>query len=244
MHMNTQTNSFCEQHTLTVHLDNGTPLPFCWIPSGSFLMGSPDTEEGHEESESPLHRVVMPNGFRMTCTPITRDQWMALMGPSAPPEAKGTYPMTDVSWQDAQQFVAKLSAVFATESVRLPTEAEWEYACRAGSEGRYANGDKESDLDRMAWYAGNSGGAPHPVGQKEPNAWGLHDMHGNVFEWCQDWDGPYPTDNSGPLKGEKRILRGGCYKCPPPYCRSANRYSAPPDRRGSNFGFRIVLTRK
>jgi len=234
-----------EGEPLTIALGDGVSLSFYWIPSGSFLMGSPSAEEGHEEIESPQHRVVIAHGFHISCTPVTRNQWAAVTGLSPSTAAEGTHPVTEVSWDDAQRFLARLSEVRAPGSFRLPTEAEWEYACRAGSSGRYAGGDSEADLDRMGWYSASSNGAAHPVGQKAPNAWGLHDMHGNVFEWCQDWDGPYAlgeqTDPSGPPSGDKRILRGGCFKCPPPYCRSANRYSAPPDRRSLNFGFRVVL---
>ena len=243
--MSLETAHSREGDTLTLTIGDDVPLSFCWIPSGSFLLGSPSTEEGHEEIESPQHRVVIARGFHMSCTPVTRAQWEAVMGlpPAMPPRA--SHPAMEVSWEDAQRFLAGLSQVLARGSVRLPTEAEWEYACRAGSSGRYAGGDSEADLDRVGWYAANSGGATHPVGEKAPNAWGLHDMHGNVFEWCQDWDGSYApgeqTDPPGPPSGDKRILRGGCFTCPPPYCRSANRYSASPDRRSSNFGFRVVL---
>lgn len=129
-------------------------------------------------------------------------------------------------------------------ALSTPIEAEWEYACRAGTDTPFAGGGLESDLARLAWYAGNSGGKPHPVAMKAPNGWGLYDMHGNVFEWCQDWEGPYPAEDAadpvGPARGEKRILRGGCFKCPPPYCRAANRYAAPPNRTAPNFGFRVV----
>ena len=149
--------------------------------------------------------------------------------------AQASHPIMEVSWDDAQHFLTELSQALGQGSVRLPTEAEWEYACRAGSSGRNANGDSEPDLARMGWYAANSGGPTHTVGEKAPNAWGFYDMDGNVFEWCHDWDGPYAhgeqSDPSGPSSGDKRILRGDCFKCPPPYCRSANRYSAPPDRR-------------
>ena len=233
-----------ERDTLTLTLGDDVSLSFYWIPPGSFFLGSPSREEGHEEIESPQHPVVIARGFRMSCTPVTRHQWEAVMGPPPATPAEASDPVTEVSCDDAQRFLGMLSQVLA-RSARLPTEAEWEYACRAGSSGRYADGDSEADLDRMGWYAANSDGATHPVGEKAPNACGLHDMHGNIFEWCHDWDGPYAPgeqkDPSGPPSGDKRILRGGCFKCPPPYCRSANRYSAPSDRRGRNFGFRVVL---
>lgn len=234
----------CDQtYTLTVGTD--VALAFCWIPPGSFLQGSPSTEEGHEDIESPRHRVVIARGFYLSRTPVTREQWAVVMKVQSSPPPQALQPVTEVSWDDAQQFLAELSQVLAQRSVRLPTEAEWEYACRAGSFGRYAGGDSEADLDRLGWYAANSGGATHPVGEKAANGWGLYDMHGNVFEWCQDWEGTYRPDEltepAGPPSGEKKILRGGCFMCPPAYCRSANRYSASSERRGSNFGFRAVL---
>ncbi len=230
--------------SLTLSLGGETVLDFSFIPAGSFRMGSPVAEEGHEDSEAPQRLVTFSRDFWLSSAPVTAEQWNALMGlpPEAPPD--GAQPRTHVSWEDAQRFVVRLSAVFPGQSFRLPTEAEWEYACRAGTTGCYSNGETEADLAQIAWYAGNSGGTTHPVGMKEKNAWGLYDMHGNVFEWCLDWDGPYPCeeqrDPTGPPDGTKRILRGGCFKCPPLYCRAANRYSAPPDRRAPNFGFRLA----
>ncbi|MDD4870808.1 MAG: formylglycine-generating enzyme family protein [Kiritimatiellae bacterium] len=229
---------------LMLTLKGHIPLSFQEIPAGAFCMGSPETEAGHEAEEAPQRRIMLTRDFRMSVTPITRAQWAALVGDISPRAMDTEVPMTDVSWMDAQRFIAKLAEAFSDGYFRLPTEAEWEYACRAGSSGLFSDGETEADLARLAWYSGNSGGQPHPVGKKATNAWGLYDMHGNVFEWCQDWDGPYPsneqTDPDGPLNGEKRILRGGCFKCPPPYCRSANRYSALPDDRAQNFGFRVV----
>ncbi len=234
-----------ESESLTLNIGNDVSLSFCWIPPGSFLMGSPDAEAGHEESEAPLHRVIIAQGFHLSRTPITCVQWQALVGESRSTSSSGTHPMTEVSWDDAQLFAAKFSTQFPDWALRLPTESEWEYACRAGSPGCYSNGESEADLERIGWYAGNSDGKTHPVSEKTPNAWDLYDMHGNVFEWCQDWDGAYLSGEqrnpAGPSSGDKRILRGGCFKCPPQYCRSANRYSAFPDRRGHNFGFRLVL---
>ena len=208
-------------------------------------MGSPAAEPGHEPEEM-AHRVTLTSGFHIGRAPVTRRQWAALMGGDTPGAPEADEPITGVSWQNARAFLTRLSETHAGGQFRLPTEAKWEYACRAGSIGCFADGETEADLARVAWYADNSGGAPHPVATKAPNAWGLHDMHGNVFEWCLDWGGPYPaedvTDPVGPALGEKRILRGGCYKCPPPYCRSANRYAAPPERAAPNFGFRVVWT--
>ena len=229
--------------TFELRLPGAVPLRLIAVPAGAFVMGSPENEAGHEPEEV-AHRVILSREFYLGRAPVTRRQWAALMGGSPPDSSAADEPMTAVSWHDAQRFIARLAERHPSGVFRLPTEAEWEYACRAGTSTPFAGGDSEADLARLAWYAGNSGGAPHPVATKAPNAWGLHDMHGNVFEWCQDWEGPYPakdaTDPVGPPAGEKRVLRGGCFKCPAPYCRSANRYAAPPDRQAPNFGFRVV----
>jgi formylglycine-generating enzyme required for sulfatase activity len=154
-------------------------------------------------------------------------------------------PIESVSWNDAQEFCKKVSAKTG-QTVRLPTEAEWEYACRAGTTTAYYSGDTEADLGRAAWYGANINGSTHPVGQKEPNAWGLYDMHGNVWEWCQDyWYEEYEagaaTDPQGPDTGTSRVLRGGFWLANPWFCRSAFRSVWAPGRRDGSFGFRVVL---
>ena len=230
-----------EERVLT--LPGQVPLVLVPVSAGSFVMGSPVSEPGHEPEET-AHRVTLTRGFHIGRAPVTRLQWAALMGGDTPGAPEADEPITGVSWRDAGQFLARLAEQHAGGRFRLPTEAEWEYACRAGTDTPFSSGGSEADLARAAWYAGNSGGEPHPVAMKAPNAWGLYDMHGNVFEWCQDWEGPYPaedaTDPVGAAQGEKRILRGGCFKCQPPYCRAANRYAAPPNRTAPNFGFRVV----
>ena len=157
-------------------------------------------------------------------------------------------PVEAVSWDDAVEFFRKLSALPAEKAAgyvyRLPTEAEWEYACRAGTMTEYSFGNDESELGDYAWHASNSGNTTHPVGSKQPNPWGLHDMHGNVWEWCQDWHGDYPrgavTDPTGPSSGSFRVLRGGGWVHGSEYCRSANRGGSTPDDRGSYYGFRVL----
>jgi formylglycine-generating enzyme required for sulfatase activity len=153
-----------------------------------------------------------------------------------------------VSWDDAVEFCRKLSALPAEKAAgyvyRLPTEAEWEYACRAGTRTKYSFGDDESELGDYAWHASNSGNTTHPVGGKKPNPCGLYDMHGNVWEWCQDWHGDYPsgavTDPTGPSSGSYRVLRGGSWNYFSEDCRSAYRYWYTPDYRGLNLGFRVL----
>ena len=161
-------------------------------------------------------------------------------------------PVECVSGNDVQKFITKLNKK-GEGNYRLPTEAEWEYAAKAGSTTAFADGGisalgcgRDTNLDRMGWYCGNSKGKTHPVARKQPNAWGLHDMHGNVEEWCNDWRGAYPssavTDPAGPSSGSLRVLRGGCWYYDARYCRSAGRLYDKPDYRYYSFGFRLVLS--
>jgi len=207
------------------------------IPAGSFVMGSDIGED-----EKPKHRVTLPS-FKMQTTPVTQEQWEAVMG-NNPSYFKGAYlPVEQVSWYDCQQFIQKLNQLDPGRGYRLPTEAEWEYACRAGTTTKYYTGDSESDLASAGWYEGNSDKRTHPVGEKVPNVFGLYDMHGNVWEWCEDWyhdsyNGA-PTDGSAWLRprSEHRALRGGaCIS----NCRSAYRISYYPDDRNVYIGFRLV----
>jgi len=160
-------------------------------------------------------------------------------------------PVERISWDDCQEFIRRLNQMEGTDKYRLPTEAEWEYACRAGSTTAFANGGIKSagrgydpNLDQMGWYSGNSGKKTHPVGRKKPNLWDLFDMHGNVREWCQDRYGKYrlfsATDPKGPFLGSKRVCRGGSWKSPAQYCRSATRYFVPPAQGFSDLGLRLV----
>jgi formylglycine-generating enzyme required for sulfatase activity len=165
----------------------------------------------------------------------------SLVGPKNPVEM--------VSWDDCQRFLAKLNANFSRREGRfaLPTEAQWEYACRAGNTSRFCCGDDESQLGEYAWYKANSDGKTHPVGQKQPNPWGLYDTHGNVWEWCADWcDESYyaksPTDDPvGPSEGSGRVARGGSWRSVTRYCRSASRGYGGPERRFCYLGFRASL---
>ena len=159
-------------------------------------------------------------------------------------------PVEIVSWNDAQEFCEKLSALAEERAAgrvyRLPTEAEWEYACRAGTTTAWSFGDAESLLGDFAWFRDNAEETTHAVGQKKPNAFGLYDMHGNVWEWCSDWHGDYAsgsaTDPTGPSSGSDRVLRGGSWLNPAGYCRSAFRIRFNQSRRNSNYGFRLALS--
>jgi len=221
------------------------------IPAGEFMMGSSESEEGRVDNETQ-HRVTLTKSFHLGRTEVTQGQWKVVMGTTPwqdRPRVKedDDYAATYVSWTDAAEFCRKLSEKEGVE-YRLPTEAEWEYACRAGTTTAYSFGDDESQLGEYAWIKENTWDAgekyAHTVGQKKPNPWGLYDMHGNMFEWCQDWLGKYPsgdvTDPVGPASGSHRVLRGGGWSLIARVCRSAVRYRLTPSSRLSILGFRVL----
>jgi formylglycine-generating enzyme required for sulfatase activity len=177
---------------------------------------------------------------------VTQKQWRQVMGSnlSVFKDCGDDCPMENVSWDDAQEFIKKLNQKESGAKYRLPTEAEWEYACRAGSKGRFCFGDEEAKLGEYAWCWVNSGNKTHQVGKKKPNALGLYDMHGNVWEWCQDWYGDYPasqvTDPTGPKAEENRVMRGGSWFMAPRDIRSSLRGKGKPDYRFEDVGFRVA----
>jgi sulfatase modifying factor 1 len=218
---------------------------FRWIPPGRFLMGSPENEEGRWGLEGPVHEVVIRAGFWLGTTPVTQAQWKGVMC-TKPSYFKGEdRPVEEVSWDEAVEMTARLAGQIPGIYSRLPTEAEWEYACRAGTETRWSFGEDEAALEQHAWYDKNCDGQTHPVGLKRPNGWGLKDMHGGVWEWCQDWFGPYPGESvlnpTGPENGSNRVIRGGSWGYSARDCRSAYRSGYDPGGRGRNLGFRLVL---
>jgi len=187
------------------------------LPAGQFLMGSPDSDPDARDNEKPQHQVQV-NSFAIGKYPVTQAQYEAVMGTN-PSYFKNNpqNPVEKVSWNDAQAFCQKLSQITG-KTYRLPTEAEWEYACRAGTTTRFYFGDDANQLGDYAWYDGNSQKTTHPVGQKRPNAWGLHDMIGNVWEWCEDdWHSTHenaPRDGSAWIKNgndNRSPLRGGSW---------------------------------
>ena len=218
------------------------------ISAGVFTMGSPESEEGRYEDEGPLHQVRVP-GFYMGRYPVTNEEYGLFLNEN-PDMAEPEYwadrrfnqprqPVVGVSWEDADRYAA-------WAGLRLPTEAEWEYACRANTSTRYYTGDKEEDLDRAGWYGGNSGNRLHPVGEKEPNRFGLYDMHGNVYEWVEDdWHGNYdgaPDDGRAWIeepRGSGRVMRGGLWNGGARICRSAFRGGDSPGIRDGILGFRL-----
>jgi formylglycine-generating enzyme required for sulfatase activity len=229
-----------------INLGGGVTMKMVLIPAGKFMMGSPDSEQGRlKEEESPQHEVTLSMPFYLGVTEVTQTQYQAVMGVNRSQFKGATNPVDMVSWYDATEFCKKLSEETG-QAVRLPTEAESEFACRAGTATAFSFGDSDGALRDYAWYCANSGDKTHPVGQKKPNAWGLYDMHGNVWEWCADWYGEYPngavTDPQGPASGLYRVLRCGGWFIEPKGCRSAFRYCFTPENRGTNFGFRVVAS--
>ena len=230
------------QKTKTFDLGGGIKLEMVLIPSGSFMMGSDEYF-----SEKPIHEVNISNSYWMGKYEVTQEQWQAVMGnnPSGF-KGSGNLPVEQVSWNDIQDFLGKLNQKISGGGFRLPSEAEWEYACRAGSTTKYSFGESDSSIESYAWYNSNSGSKTQPVGGKSPNQFGLYDMYGNVWEWCQDWyQGSYngaPTDGSAweAQSGTCRVLRGGCWGRQPWFCRSASRLWDEPVSRYCNFGFRVV----
>lgn len=231
------------------------------IPAGSFRMGSPEAAPGRLDSEGPQHEVGI-SAFRCLRYPVTKGLERRLDGDTQAALGQDDPPLVDVSWLDAVHFCNRLSEADgltpcyrfdgedkviwdrAADGYRLLTEAEWEYACRAGTGTHWSFGDDEAQLGEHAWYSGNSGGMPHPVGQKRPNPWGLHDMHGLVWEWCWDWygacTGEPQTESSGPPTGDSRVLRGGSFVAEAVGTRSANRFWYRPVLRVISVGFRCV----
>ena len=228
--------------TGVLDMGGGAKMELALIQPGSFMMGS----EAGDRSEKPVHQVKMTQPFYMGKYEVTQEQYEAVMG-ADPSHFKGARnPVEQVSWNDAQEFSRKVSRRTG-KTVRLPTEAEWEYACRAGSRTPFCSGDSDNQLGEYAWYRENSGTETHAVGTKKPNAWGLYDMHGNVCEWCLDWyDSDYyknspMNDPTGPWAGTARVLRGGSWLFTPGECRSALRYGDDPARTNAIRGFRVVV---
>ena len=227
-------------------------MEFAWVPPGEFQMGS--TRQRGFTDELPVTRVKLTRGFWMGKYEVTQAQWEAVMGsnPSRFTNCGGDCPVERVSWNDVQEFIRKLNERSGAGKYRLPTEAEWEYAVRAGTETDTYAGDitqpRSNDpvVNGIAWYARNSGGRTHPVGGKSPNGFGLHDMLGNVKEWVGDWYGSYAggtvTDPAGPASGSYRVKRGCSWGISTVFCRSALRGDSSPGRRDDDLGFRLLRT--
>jgi len=232
---------------------NAVGMKFVLMPVGTFTMGSPPYEQERDSDERP-HLVTLSKAFYMQTTEVTQDQWKKVMGknPSHFQNCGDNCPLEMVSWNDAQRFIGKLNHIEDTDKYRLPTEAEWEYACRAGTTTAFYTGDcisvKQANYNGQQPYKncpkGNYRKSPAVIGAFPPNKWGLYLMHGNVWEWCQDWYGDYPsqpvTDPEGPCSGDARILRGGSWFSPARDLRSACRGRYDPGLRDDDIGFRLV----
>ena len=236
---------------LSVDLGKGIKLEMVLVPAGEFMMGSPDSDKSGRGDERPQHRVRITKPFWLGKYLVTQEQWQAVIG-NNPSEFKGPKnPVDSVGWEDCRDFLKTLNEKFANTPVKfsLPTEAQWEYACRAGSKSRYYYGDEDAKLAEFAWFNDNSEEKTHPVGQKKPNAWGLYDMHGNLFQWCADWyDGDYyksspASDPCGPSSGSLHVDRGGCWNSLARGCCSAFRHTNSP--RADHFiGLRVMVIRQ
>jgi formylglycine-generating enzyme required for sulfatase activity len=241
---------------LRIKVINSIGMKFVLIPAGSFTMGSRLSSAGiarkyggkaeYYNDEQPPHQVEITKPFYLQTTEVSQAQWKKVMGdnPSHFKDCGDDCPVERVSWDDAQKFIKKLNQMEGINKYRLPTEAEWEYACRAGTTTVFSFGNEVDKLGEYGWYGDNSGGKTKPVGKRRPNAWGLYDMHGNVYEWCQDWYGDYPTgpipDPKGPAKGKGRVLRGGSWYSDAGFLRSASRSWDDPDFRYNYNGFRVA----
>ena len=242
-------------------LRNSIGMEFVLIQVGTFQMGSPATEPGRDDDEGPVHQVTISQPFYLGKYEVTQGQWQAVMGnnPSDFSDCGATCPIAGISWDGAQKFIVELNRQEGANVYRLPIEAEWEYAARAGTQTAYHFGNAASDLEFYAWYGEVLlFGSIHPVGQKRPNEWGLYDVHGNVWEWVADWYGKYPrgsvTDPRGPSTGVSRVTRGGHWNGAARYCRVANRNRGPLSpsfHRGDSggdggvslyYGFRLART--
>jgi formylglycine-generating enzyme required for sulfatase activity len=243
-----------------VQITNSIGMKLNLIPPGEFVMGSPESEPKRYDDET-LHLVKIAKPFYLSSHEVTQQQYEQVMGenPSAfsglgdlKDRVSGIdtsqFPVEQVNWYDAVEFCRKLSNEEGVE-YRLPTEAEWEYACRAGTTTAYSFGNDVAQLGEYAWYDANSKNTTHPVGELKPNAWGLYDMHGNVCEWCQDWYGPYGSlkverDLAGLALGEERVrvLRGESFNDKPKYVRAAYRDNGLPGDRILFIGFRLART--
>jgi formylglycine-generating enzyme required for sulfatase activity len=247
-----------------IAFSNSIGMQFVRSPAGTFLMGSPPAEAGRDSDEN-RHPVTITKEFYLAVTETSQEQFQTIMGynPSAYKNFGADYPVEQVSWDECQVFIQKLNQKENTQTYRLPTEAEWEYACRTGTDTAFSSGEIKGigcklykALDSVAWYCGNSDFLPHKTGQKKANPWGLFDMHGNVQEWCLDrcermsiWSRPkgvitdtYIENAIDPLsqKGEMRIFRGGSWNQSSKYARSADRSCFKPVAKRNYLGFRIL----
>ncbi len=244
-------------NALTLDLGGGVTMELVPIKPGTFDMGSPEGEKDRHPNEKQ-HSVTISSAFFMSKYPVTQQQYEAVMktNPSEFSAEKGggpNYPVEQISWHDAVAFCEKLDAAVKSKlppgmTLQLPTEAQWEYACRAGTKTRFYSGDAPDDLARAGWYGKNSDDKPHPVGQKVANAFGLYDMHGDVYQWCQDvymldYEKLSATDPCNTAPDLYRVMRGGAWRSVARNCRAAYRHDVTPGYRGGFVGIRVVASK-
>ena len=251
----TASKSSVQESRSAVEITNSIGMKLKLISAGEFRMGSPDSDSDALDDEKPQHLVKITKPFYLGVYEVTQQQYEQVMGVRPwqgmdDVQERRDYPATHVSWNDAVEFCRKLSGQEGVK-YRLPTEAEWEYVCRAGTSTTYSFGDDESKLGQYAWNSTNAWDIgekyAHRIGRKLPNPWGLYDMHGNVWEWCQDWFSPYDSkkvvsDPTGPAQDDFRSLRGGAVLNLPKVVRSASRSNDQPDYRTNTYGFRVART--
>jgi formylglycine-generating enzyme required for sulfatase activity len=234
-----------EQELTDRTFTNSIGMQFVRIEPGKFIMGSPKKESWRNSDEGAQHEVEITKPFYLGIYEVTQRQYREIMyeNPSFFKMCGDDCPVEKVMWKDVQEFIARLNVKEKTDRYRLPTEAEWEYACRAGSQSAYYFGDDQNQLNDYAWYKDNTQ-MTHPIGQKKPNAWGLYDMHGNVNEWVHDWYGKYmdtsTTDPTGQLAGSHKVYRGGSWYNALWDSRCANRGKDKLDNWSQTVGFRLV----
>ncbi len=237
-------NAWADHLGVPVQTTNSIGMKLNLIPPGEFMMGSPEREAGHQDDETQ-HLVKVTKPFYLSVYEVTQQQYERVMGNNSSKSKGTTKSVAMASWNDAVAFCHKLSEQEG-DQYRLPTEAEWEYACRAGTTTIYSFGDDTRELPQYAWYNDNSNNSTHPVGELKPNPWGLYDMHGNVWEWCQDWYAAYRStevlsDPKRPAQGVRRVLRGGVFFTRPAYLRAADRHNDLPVPFHT-YGFRVART--
>jgi formylglycine-generating enzyme required for sulfatase activity len=229
---------------------NSIGMEFVLIPAGSFMMGADKNFENAFDNELPKHKVIISKPFYMGIYEVTQEQWVAVMGSNPSRFKERNNPVESVSWNDVQKFIKKLNAKENTDKYRLPTEAEWEYAARAGSIKTYGFSDDSGEFKNHGWVKQNSKAKTNPVGQKHPNLWGLYDMYGNVFEWVNDlYADNYninqnAIDPQGAVYGSNRVFRGGSWFVLAKDARIALRSFFPSDSHRADLGFRIAMTVK
>jgi formylglycine-generating enzyme required for sulfatase activity len=227
---------------------NSIGMKFIMLPPGTFMMGAGKNVEDPTEGELPYHQVRISKPFYLGIYEVTQAQWKAVMGNNPSEYKNNDNPVEMVNWPDVQAFIKRLNKKEGHSRYRLPTEAEWERAVRAGTTSTFYFGIDESQLLNHAWYKDNSGDTTHPVGQKLQNAWGLYDILGNVLEMTDDWYGEAyyvnspSVDPTGPISGDTRVVRGCGWNFDARYCRSADRLKYTTDYRNEYYGFRLALS--